>query len=315
MDSGIYKIENTVNGKVYVGSTTKPLKRRKYQHFILLKSNKHYNTHLQRSWNKYGEENFKFEEVVKVQENYLIKAEQYWIDYYKSYKDDLGYNDIRYANRVKHTDKIKNKISRRTSEEMPDMSGENHPRYKDKVKLTCEYCNNEYEVIPSRSDSTYCSQSCNAKDRLPNYNKKEKVRLYCNHCGEEYKVIPSRKGRSKYCSQSCKGKDEDNAPTLKGEDNPFYGKDHSEEVKDKIREANEGRELSDETIDKMLDSRESLKGSNHPTSKLDETDVKIIKYLLKSGNYTQKKISNIFNVTKGCISKINREVRWTHVKI
>lgn len=78
MSSGIYKITNTVNGKIYVGSS-KVLEERWSRHVRELKQNIHHNIHLQRAWNKYGEENFSFD-VLEVVESDLLVKEQYWID-------------------------------------------------------------------------------------------------------------------------------------------------------------------------------------------------------------------------------------------
>ena len=49
---GIYKIENKVNGKVYIGQSVN-IKKRWKQHKYELNSNNHVNKHLQASWNKY----------------------------------------------------------------------------------------------------------------------------------------------------------------------------------------------------------------------------------------------------------------------
>lgn len=80
--SGIYKIINTINSKIYIDSAVN-LKTRKINHFNKLKSGNHDNIHLQRAFNKYGEENFIFEKIELVQDkNMLINREQYWIDFY-----------------------------------------------------------------------------------------------------------------------------------------------------------------------------------------------------------------------------------------
>lgn len=79
MESGIYKIENTLNKKVYIGSTNN-FSYRKQTHFKLLKSNKHHSIKLQRAFNKYGEDNFKFEILVKCPVEYLLKVEQWFFD-------------------------------------------------------------------------------------------------------------------------------------------------------------------------------------------------------------------------------------------
>lgn len=104
---GVYKITNTENGKVYIGSSSN-LKSRKYQHFNKLGRTKHDNPILQRSYNKikriHGDcevNNYFTWEVIhfidycssieelKVD---LLKWEQYYIDLYKSCNRTKGYN-------------------------------------------------------------------------------------------------------------------------------------------------------------------------------------------------------------------------------
>lgn len=81
----IYKIENLVNGKVYVGQTVRQFKERKKQHLSLLRRNIHDNQHLQNAWNKYGEKNFNFSIIEKCEIEDLDKAEIFWISYYKEF--------------------------------------------------------------------------------------------------------------------------------------------------------------------------------------------------------------------------------------
>jgi group I intron endonuclease len=56
---GIYIIKNLVNNKIYIGSSVN-IGNRFNQHKNSLRKNKHHNKYLQKSWNKYGEENFEF---------------------------------------------------------------------------------------------------------------------------------------------------------------------------------------------------------------------------------------------------------------
>ena len=49
----IYKIENIVNKRIYIGST-KNYEKRKDTHFRTLRNNNHHNDFLQRSFNKHG---------------------------------------------------------------------------------------------------------------------------------------------------------------------------------------------------------------------------------------------------------------------
>lgn len=60
---GIYSIRNTVNNKVYIGKTEMNFGDRWDSHKSLLKNNKHFNSYLQRAYNKYGVESFEFEIV------------------------------------------------------------------------------------------------------------------------------------------------------------------------------------------------------------------------------------------------------------
>lgn len=56
---GIYKIVNTFNNKVYIGSSV-DIESRHQEHKRDLRNGKHHNYLLQRDWDKYGEESFEF---------------------------------------------------------------------------------------------------------------------------------------------------------------------------------------------------------------------------------------------------------------
>jgi len=55
----IYEIKNKENGKVYIGYTKDP-KRRWRSHVYLLRKNIHHCQHLQNAWNLYGKDSFEF---------------------------------------------------------------------------------------------------------------------------------------------------------------------------------------------------------------------------------------------------------------
>lgn len=81
----IYKIVNSKNKKIYIGSTTN-FSRRKNQHFSSLKSNNHHSIALQRAYNKYGKECFCMEKIERFSYNVLediLFKEQYYIDNFK----------------------------------------------------------------------------------------------------------------------------------------------------------------------------------------------------------------------------------------
>ncbi len=79
MNSGIYTITNTKNGHRYVGSAV-DLKDRFRCHRQRLCRGKHRNAHLQRAWNKYGEDAFEFEVLEHWEPEFLISMEQWWMN-------------------------------------------------------------------------------------------------------------------------------------------------------------------------------------------------------------------------------------------
>lgn len=78
---GIYKIVNTVNGNLYIGSSI-DIPNRQKQHRYHLRNNSHRNPHLQHAWSLYGEEAFAFEtvEVTSSDRETLIEREQHYLD-------------------------------------------------------------------------------------------------------------------------------------------------------------------------------------------------------------------------------------------
>lgn len=89
MTCGIYEIKNTINNKRYIGQSIN-IEKRWQNHKRELKTQKHYNSHLQNSWNKYGESAFVFSIIEKCPKELLDEREQYWININDSYNN--GYN-------------------------------------------------------------------------------------------------------------------------------------------------------------------------------------------------------------------------------
>lgn len=106
---GIYKITNKINNKFYIGSATNVSKRWK-RHVSDLNKQIHCNYHLQRAWDKYGEENFVFEVIEEVLEkSHLSDCEQHYLDMlnpeYNILKD-TGFS----RTGILHTDETKKKM-------------------------------------------------------------------------------------------------------------------------------------------------------------------------------------------------------------
>ncbi|MFA6832262.1 MAG: GIY-YIG nuclease family protein [Bacteroidaceae bacterium] len=87
--SGIYKIENLINGKLYIGQS-KDIKLRWIGHRHLLKKGTHSNCYLQSACNKYGLKNFKFTILETCDISQLNEKEIYWIKKLNSFV--AGYN-------------------------------------------------------------------------------------------------------------------------------------------------------------------------------------------------------------------------------
>ena len=79
-DSGIYQIENQVNGNRYIGSAVS-LRHRQYRHLCDLRHGRHGNQHLQRAFDKYGETAFVFSVLEDVEDALqLLLREQHYLD-------------------------------------------------------------------------------------------------------------------------------------------------------------------------------------------------------------------------------------------
>lgn len=87
---GIYCIENIINRKKYIGQSADIFKRW-ICHKSELNNNCHYNNYLQKSWNKYGENNFNFSILEKCLPEELDDKEIKWIKYYNTF-NGIGYN-------------------------------------------------------------------------------------------------------------------------------------------------------------------------------------------------------------------------------
>ena len=119
MNCGIYKITNTVNGKVYIGSSIH-LDKRWEEHLWYLKNNKHHSIHLQNAWNKYG--SFIFEILLYCDKENLVFYEQRAIDEYRSLNNLFGYN----AAKVQRSDLIGSNYDKMCQRMSESKKGEKH---------------------------------------------------------------------------------------------------------------------------------------------------------------------------------------------
>lgn len=130
--SCIYLFVNLTNNKVYVGQT-----KNFYNRMSQYRSGREKDRVIGKAIEKYGFENFEIfilEKDLKFDD--LDEREQYWMDFYKSYDNNIGYNICKEANSTKgyrHTKETKEKMSKIKKEffnNHPDfLCGENNPMY------------------------------------------------------------------------------------------------------------------------------------------------------------------------------------------
>lgn len=148
--SGIYRIRNLINNKGYGGKAI-CIRDRWKNHRCDLRNDNHDNEHLQRAWNKYGEENFVFEVLEFVGIELLSKQESYWVKLYNYCDPNFGYNNMipdesgRSYHSLETIEKIRNC---KTREE----------RRKDNAHLgiKCEILSPNGELVKIDSISAFC---------------------------------------------------------------------------------------------------------------------------------------------------------------
>jgi group I intron endonuclease len=89
--SGVYQIRCLITGQIYIGSAVNMTKRWAGRRRCLQQA-AHRNQHLQKAWNKYGEENFEFTVLEYVKRAFLLRAEQAWIDKSQCTNRKIGFN-------------------------------------------------------------------------------------------------------------------------------------------------------------------------------------------------------------------------------
>lgn len=105
----IYMIVNTINKKVYIGSSNN-ISRRFTKHKYQLNKSIHPNEHLQNAWNKYGSDSFKFRILAVCPNNERNNCEQMFMDLYNAQNRNYGYN-IKNADGHSQSEETKLKLS------------------------------------------------------------------------------------------------------------------------------------------------------------------------------------------------------------
>ena len=168
---GIYKIENKVNGKVYIGQSVdigNRLRQHRYRAFNQ-KDEKTYSLYLYAAIRKYGKDNFTYSIVELCDKSQLDERERYWISYYRYNLSDGG--DSKYISDQTKDSNLSEKKQR--VEQIKDLLIHSDLQIKEIAKLfgidkqsvtninvgkTWRYADVEYPLRPRVRTTYYCPQ-------------------------------------------------------------------------------------------------------------------------------------------------------------
>jgi len=129
-DTGIYCIQNEIDGKCYIGKSVNIPKRWR-EHKAALRRGCHHNKHLQKAWDCYGEKSFLFKVLEYAAPNELGDLEIAYISKFKAFGEN-GYNftmggdggllGMPKTEETRHKISEANKGRRHTSEEKAHLS-------------------------------------------------------------------------------------------------------------------------------------------------------------------------------------------------
>lgn len=249
---GVYKILNTVTEKFYIGSSV-DVEKRWATHRSELNAHSHNNSYLQNAWNKYGEDSFTFiliEEVSDV--SILREREDYYLKLTKCTDHSVGYNLLDSTNigfGVSASAEIRKKISDACKGERNGHYGHKHSpekrkQIREKKQLQgkilreknlqkwiderhcCEICGKLMTI--KYGSGRFCSKEC-ANRSISIKNKA------INHTDEwSTKIRNSSKGKVFSSEHRQKISESTKERFSVPENNPMYGKHHSEATKDLI---------------------------------------------------------------------------------
>lgn len=182
---GIYKITNTVNGKVYIGRTICFYKRSAQYTADFRSQNSHrINEYLLKSMTKHGIDKFTFSVIEVCDPDQAMEREYFWMDYFNSYNREIGYNLRRdneggmivheetrkkISNRLKkewsegirsgHSEKLKESWDRRDREEQGRLLSKIKTKYFYEVYLTDEPIICDYKNLKAMGLAAGCLSS------------------------------------------------------------------------------------------------------------------------------------------------------------
>jgi group I intron endonuclease len=224
----VYKVTNKINGKSYIGQTTKSLKIRKRNH-LWCALNERNNYCFYNAIRKYGSESFDWEimaEGICSQET-LNELEKHFICLYNTYHD--GYNSTLGGGTsigFRHSEKTKKKMSIMRKGKL---AGKKHPFYG--KKFTEEHRKKLSETHKGKKLSVETRKKMSKFQKNKVVSEETRRKISKAHIG----IRPSEETKRKM-STARKGR-------FVGKDSPLYGRKLSEEHKRNISKAGIGKQV------------------------------------------------------------------------
>lgn len=298
MSSGIYKITNRESGKFYIGSSQN-LEKRFRGHKNKLRRNAHNNIYLQRAWNKYGENAFKFEilglveiERLFVVENDYLKSEDFGVE------NELSYNIVKEAGKGKSQAKLKEteviqikrllKANIHTQNEIAELFDTTRGTIKDINR------GHSWISLKEKTESFPIRSNVITRKSSNDFTRKEvlEIKLMLSRKIMETKEIADVYGVSTSAIQAIN-----------------IGQNWSD-VKLDNKETYPVRKFTDDDYHLY-----SSPGEENPASKLTRNQVVEIKKKLMKGEKIQSEIASEYKVSLSTISAISTGQNWSDVEV
>lgn len=283
--TGVYKILNVINDKFYIGSSVNVEGRWK-AHINELNNGIHNNKHLQNAWNKYGQDNFKFELLEEVSKEHLRERETFYLQSTNCTNPDIGYNLLDNANigLGVHASKIvRKKISDACKGEKNGHYGKHHS---EEIRLQI----------------SLKKQQANEKRQQQKFLKWLSEEHICENCGS---VMTSVYGSGRFCNKVCQSQYQSKLTK---------GIPHTYEHNLKVSQALKGKKFSEEHCaklskvakERMTDKRNNPMYGKHHSAETKAHWSEIRKGVRNSSGFTGKHHSE---ETRKKISESLRQTR------
>lgn len=134
--TGVYAVICLLDGRTYVGSTSRGFGVRWDEHYRCLADGRHDNDYFQKAWRKHGRSNFIFVVLERCAPGDCLTAEKKWMTRLRSAERKYGYNSMlpvdEFRLGCRHSEAVRKKIGRNTKKAMST------PLVRGKLKLAAE---------------------------------------------------------------------------------------------------------------------------------------------------------------------------------